>query len=124
MKNKIYCPVCQVSFVYREGVVAGKIVVCTICGASLEITEVTPEIRTRRPNISPEKEIRDRVNAFAKLRGYTFSAEKEDLIQGLLEKHKKFGYFYCPCRFDNVPENICPCLETRMNQVRKEGKCL
>ena len=124
MKTKIFCPVCQISFVYKEEVAKGKTVICTVCGAALEITDTSPEISARRPVMDPEKEIRERVDTFAKLRGYTFSAEKEEVIQGLLEKNERFGDFYCPCRFDNIPENVCPCLETRMNQVKKEGKCL
>lgn len=124
MKSKIFCPVCQVSFVHKEEIDKGKIVTCLVCGAILEITETTPEISASRPVMEPESEIRERVDNFAKLKGYTFSAEKEELIQGLLEKHERFGDFYCPCRFDNIPENVCPCLETRKNQVKKEGKCL
>ena len=39
---------------------------------------------------------------------------------GIREAH---GDFFCPCKFDNIPENICPCLETRSNRVIKEGMC-
>ncbi len=124
MKHKIFCEVCRVSFIHRGELKAGAAVICTVCGARLEVLEVEPEIKARRFPQEPEQEIRERVDTFARLRGYIFNAEKENIIEGLMDKYKKFGDFYCPCRFDNIPENICPCLETRMNQVKKEGQCL
>ena len=124
MKQKIYCPVCQVSFIYKEEMEKGKEVLCTVCGAILVITETAPEPVADRPDMDPEQEIRLRVDNYARLRKYTFSKDKEDIIQGLLGKYEQFGDFYCPCRFDNIPENICPCLETRQGAVRREGKCL
>jgi len=123
-KNKIFCEVCRVSFVYREEATLQKRVVCPICGATLEITAVTPEIEARRLPREPREEIFDRVENYASLKGYVFGPEKEEVMEGLLQKNELFGDFFCPCRFDNIPENICPCLETRMNQVRKEGSCL
>ena len=124
MKHKVYCPVCQVHFVYKEALEEGSIVVCTVCGARVEILQVKPEISSQKFAQEPQEEIRQRVDTFARLRGYGFEENKEEIIEGLLQKKEQFGDFYCPCRFDNIPENICPCLETRMNQVRKEGSCL
>ena len=124
VKHKIYCEVCRVTFIFNGSLEAGDAVVCTVCGAKLEVTALEPEAAARRYPQDPEQEIRERAENFARLRGYVFDGEKESILQGLIDKHKKFGDFYCPCRFDNIPENICPCLETRMNQVRKDGKCL
>ncbi len=125
MKQKIFCPVCQVSFLYKDEISTGKEVVCTVCGAILVISQTEPEpVAVRPTGMDPEKEIRSRVDNYASLRKYTFSKDKEDIIEGLLGKYKQFGDFYCPCRFDNIPENICPCLETRQGAVRREGKCL
>ena len=124
MKQKIYCPVCQVSFVYKEEIGTGKEVICTVCGAILVISETEPEIVAKRPYMEPEQEIRSRVDNYARLRNYTFTKEKEEIIEGLLGKYEQFGDFYCPCRFDNIPENVCPCLETRQGAVRRDGKCL
>lgn len=123
MKHKIYCEVCQVSFIHQGGVEKGAAVVCTVCGAKLEIVAVEPEIEARRYLQEPEQEIRERVDNFARLRGYVFDAEKESIIEGLIEKQKLFGDFYCPCRFEHDPDNVCPCLETRLSRVRKEGCC-
>ncbi len=123
-KNKIYCSVCRVSFVYREEVSTEKVVICPVCGARLEIVAVSPEIEARRLPQDPQEEIYDRVHNFADLKGYVFGPEKEEVMEGLLQKNELYGDFFCPCRFDNIPENICPCLETRRNQVRKEGSCL
>ncbi|MFO7952599.1 MAG: ferredoxin-thioredoxin reductase catalytic domain-containing protein [Bacillota bacterium] len=123
MKNKIYCEVCQSSFVYKGVISPGQVIVCTICGAELEIKESDPEIKAARLEQDPETEISRRAENFARLRGYTFNEDKELVLEGLVEKHRLFGDFYCPCRFAHVPEYVCPCLETRMNEVRKTGKC-
>ncbi len=123
MKNRVFCPVCQVEFIYREEVKEGKELVCLVCGAGLEITATGDVSSCRRLPLEPETEIRDRLENFARLRGYDFGELKEEYIEGMLSKFAANGDFYCPCRFDNVPENICPCLETRMNAVKKQGSC-
>jgi hypothetical protein len=123
VKSKIYCEVCRVSFVYREEPVKGQVVVCTVCGAELEITDLEPEVKARRYPQDPETEIRNRSENYARLRGYTFNEDKELVIEGLIGKHQMYGDFYCPCRFDNTPENICPCLPTRMGDVKSVGHC-
>ncbi len=123
MKHKIYCEVCMVSFIYKEEVEEGKVVICTICGAELQIEAVGPEIKAVRKPQEAETEIRNRVENYARLRDYTFNEDKELVIEGLIGKNEMYGDFYCPCRFDNIPENVCPCLETRMNDVRKNGRC-
>lgn len=124
MRNKIFCPVCRINFVYREEVEVGKQVICPICGARLEITETDPEIKGQRYPQEPEGEIRDRIETYAELKGFVFNEDKELVLEGMLQKHKEYGDFYCPCRFDNIPENVCPCLETRQGEVKREGKCL
>ena len=124
MKNKIYCPVCRVHFVSKDPLKPGTEIICLICGARLVITEVEPHVSARKVSQEPEAEIYERVETYANLKGYVFDENKEDIMAGLLEKKRRFGDFYCPCRFDNIPENICPCQETRRNAVRKDGSCL
>lgn len=124
MKHKIYCSVCQVSFLHHGAVSPGELVVCSVCGAELEVTATEPEVKAVRAALAPEREIRNRVENFARLRDYTFNEDKELVIEGLISKNELYGDFYCPCRFDNIPENVCPCLETRMNAVKKQGHCL
>jgi len=123
VKNKIYCEVCRTAFLHRDEVSPGQVVVCTVCGAELEITAIEPEVKASRLEQDPETEIYRRAESYARLRGYTFNEDKELVLEGLVEKHRMFGDFYCPCKFDHIPENICPCLETRMNEVRKMGRC-
>jgi hypothetical protein len=123
MKHKIYCEVCMVSFIYRDEIEKGNVVVCTVCGAELEVTETEPEVKATRFVQDPETEIRNRAENYARLRGYTFNEDKEMVLEGLVGKNKLYGDFYCPCRFENIPENVCPCLETRMSEVRKMGHC-
>ncbi|MDW7738929.1 MAG: ferredoxin-thioredoxin reductase catalytic domain-containing protein [Bacillota bacterium] len=123
MKHKIYCEVCRVSFIYNGEPEVGNKVVCTVCGAELEILETEPEVKASRFAQEPEVEMRNRAENYARLRGYIFNEDKELVMEGLIEKNRLFGDFYCPCRFENIPENVCPCLPTRMNDVRKYGKC-
>jgi ferredoxin-thioredoxin reductase catalytic subunit len=74
----------------------------------LEITALDPEVKVRKFPQSPIDEITERVDNFARLRSYVFNEEKQLFLDGLLAKKERFGDFYCPCRFDNIPENICP----------------
>lgn len=124
MKSKVYCPVCRVSFISQEELSRGSVLLCPVCGAKLEVTETGSGVSARRYPQGPEQEIRERVDTYARLKGYVFNENKEPVLEGLLQKNESYGDFYCPCRFDNIPENICPCLETRQGQVRKEGSCL
>uniref|UniRef100_A0A7V3YL89 Ferredoxin:thioredoxin reductase n=1 Tax=Candidatus Caldatribacterium californiense TaxID=1454726 RepID=A0A7V3YL89_9BACT len=118
------CPVCQVAFLLKEEKVPGKRVVCPVCGAVLTLTEENGSWVLRRPkDMSPEEEIRTRVENFARLRGYHFNEMKEPLIEALLKKYERYGDFYCPCKIDNIPENVCPCLETRQGSVERNGRC-
>lgn len=124
VKVKIFCPVCRVDFIYREEVFVGKQVICPICAARLEILETEPLIKAERFAMDPEAEIEERIETYARLRGYVFNEDRQLVREGLLQKYKQYGDFYCPCRFDNVPENVCPCLDTRQGEVRREGRCL
>ena len=40
--RKIFCPVCQVSFVVGEEKEAGKRIICPVCGAVLVLEKITP----------------------------------------------------------------------------------
>jgi ferredoxin-thioredoxin reductase catalytic subunit len=124
MKSKIYCPVCAVAFTAPDGLKAGDTVLCPVCGARLTVGSVGPgEIVASKTPQTPWDEITQRVDNFARLRSYVFTDMKDLVLEGLMQKKEIYGDFYCPCRLENIPENICPCLETRMNRVRKEGSC-
>ena len=69
MKHKIYCEVCMVSFIYRDEIEKGKVVVCTVCGAELEVTKTEPEVKAARFEQDPETEIRNSAENYARLRG-------------------------------------------------------
>lgn len=122
--EKILCPVCQVSFLLKEEKEEGKSIVCPVCGAILTLHQEGNGWMLHRPqHLSLEEEIRQRIENFARFRGYHFNEMKESLIGGLLKKHERYGDFYCPCKIDNIPENVCPCLETRSGSVEKNGRC-
>lgn len=122
--ERILCPVCQVAFPLKEEKVPGKKVVCPVCGAVLTLENESGSWVLKRPkDMTPEEEIRARVENFARLRNYHFNEMKEPLIEALLKKYERYGDFYCPCKIDNIPENICPCLETRQGSVERDGRC-
>lgn len=123
MASKIYCSVCQVTFIHKGSLTANAILICPACGAKLQVAALYPEIQVEKFPQLPEEEINNRIEEFARLRGYVFSEDRELVVEGLLQKKDSYGDFYCPCRYDNIPENICPCLETRMGKVKKEGHC-
>lgn len=122
--ERILCPVCQVAFPLKEEKAPGKKIICPVCGAVLTLKEENGSWILKRPeDMTPEEEIRARVENFARLRGYHFNEMKEPLIEALLKKYERYGDFYCPCKIDNIPENVCPCLETRQGSVERNGRC-
>jgi ferredoxin-thioredoxin reductase catalytic subunit len=38
-------------------------------------------------------------------------AYAECILEGLEAAREKLGDYYCPCKLDKTPENICPCQE-------------
>jgi ferredoxin-thioredoxin reductase catalytic subunit len=121
--ERIYCPVCQAKFKFVDGWKAGSIVICPVCGQKLRLVKSSEGWTGERPDKGSEKEIRERAEEYARLRGYAFNDMKEDIIEGLMGKNKRFGDFYCPCRMLHVPEYQCPCQPTRAGDVDKNGKC-
>jgi len=120
---RVYCPVCQAKFRFDPNWKEKDIVVCPICGQKLKLVRSGNEWIGERPEKGSEQEIRDRVDEYARLKGYVFNDMKEELIEGLLGKNKRFGDFYCPCRMQHVPEFMCPCKPTRGGDVERDGKC-
>jgi ferredoxin-thioredoxin reductase catalytic subunit len=112
VKNSVTCPVCGVAFIFREEAGPGAELICPVCGAKLEVTAVTPAFQVRKVVQQAEAEITERIDNFAQMRGYVFNEDKELFIKGLLTKKSRYGDFFCPC------------LDTRMGRVRKNGSCL
>lgn len=69
------------------------------------------------------KAITERVEAFAKENGYSFSESKDAVINDLVRMHKRFGDYYCPCQMDNTPATVCVCESVRNGLVDAEGAC-
>ena len=120
---RVYCPVCQAKFRFVEGWGEGDEAVCPICGQKLRLRSGADGWVGARVAPMTEKEIRYRAENFAKVRGYHFSDVKEDVIEGLVGKQRRFGDFYCPCRMLHTPEYQCPCKPTRGGDVDREGRC-
>lgn len=121
--DRVFCPVCLAKFKFQEGWKEGGVVICPICGQKLRLRKAPDGWVGDRPEKGTEKEIRERVDEYARLKGYAFNDMKEEIIQGLLGKNKRFGDFYCPCRMEHVPEYQCPCKPTRGGDVDRNGKC-
>lgn len=68
---------------------------------------------------------------YAKKRGFSLNPDKktvEEIVRGLLEREKKFGARYCPCRkiIGNPEEDkkiICPC-QFHQLEIERNGHCL
>jgi len=68
---------------------------------------------------------------YAKKNGFSLNPNRkmvEGIVKGLLEREKKFGERYCPCRriTNNREEDkkiICPCAY-HFQELEKEGRCL
>jgi len=120
---RVYCPVCLQRFKFVEGWKEGDLVICPICGQKLRLEMTDQGWNGVRPEKGTEKEIRERADEFARIRGYKFNDMKEDIIEGLMGKNSLFGDFYCPCRMMHVGEYQCPCQPTRAGDVETNGKC-
>jgi ferredoxin-thioredoxin reductase catalytic subunit len=121
--DRVYCPVCLAKFKFTEGWKEGSVVICPICGQRLVLRMSADGWVGDRVDKGTEKEIRDRIEEYAKLKSYVFNEVKEDIIEGLVGKQKRFGDFYCPCRMEHIPEYQCPCKPTRGGDVERTGKC-
>jgi len=121
--ERVFCPVCLAKFKFVEGWKEGDLVICPICGQKLKLVRGAEGWTGERPEKGTEKEIRERSEEFARLRGYVFGDVKDEIIEGLMGKYKRFGDFYCPCRMNHTPEYQCPCKPTRGGDVEKNGRC-
>ncbi len=121
--ERVHCPVCLANFRMEQGWSEGVMVVCPICGQKLRLIMVPEGWQGERVDKGTEKEIRERAENYARLKGYVFNEIKEDLIEGLMGKYRRFGDFYCPCRMEHRPEFQCPCKPTRGGDVERDGRC-
>jgi ferredoxin-thioredoxin reductase catalytic subunit len=121
--ERVHCPVCLARFKYDPGWKEGDVVICPICGQKLKLERRPEGWMGNRVDRGLDSEIRDRANEFARIRGYVFNEMKEEVLEGLIGKNKRFKDFYCPCRMLHVPEYQCPCQPTRTGDVDVNGKC-
>ncbi len=69
------------------------------------------------------EEITERIESYARDKGYVFSRAKDKLIRELVRMHQRFGDFYCPCQPENIEETICVCDEVKTGYVDEIGRC-
>ena len=69
--------------------------------------------------------IKNWAHAYAEANNFKVNPDEKTVnmvVEGLLKKEEKFGARYCPCRIQNVPENICPCIYHK-DEIKKDGAC-
>jgi len=44
------------------------------------------------------------------------------ILKGQNMLNAKFGAFYCPCKKQKIPENICPCADSQ-REINEQGHC-
>lgn len=44
------------------------------------------------------------------------------IILSLVKNKAKYGEYYCPCRINRTPENVCPCKKME-SDILESGKC-
>ena len=69
--------------------------------------------------------IKNWAETYARVNGFKLNPDEkvtDMVIEGLLKKEQKFNARYCPCRIQNVPENICPCIYHK-DEIKKDGAC-
>jgi len=94
-----------------------------------------PEIREWLENqLREDREIEkliEEYEEYAKQNDFSLNPNKkivEGIVKTLLDREKKFGFRYCPCRkITGNPEDdkkiICPCAYHRA-EIKKDGHCL
>jgi ferredoxin-thioredoxin reductase catalytic subunit len=78
-----------------------------------------------------EKEILEFSQRYARSRGFRLNPDTQlvaQIIRGLVENEKKYGFRYCPCRaLTSDPkvdrEKICPC-KWHYEEIEERGHCL
>lgn len=121
--ERVYCPVCLARFKHDPKWKEGDVVICPICGQKLKLEHKPEGWTSARVDRGLDREIRERADEFARIRGYVFNDMKEEVLEGLIGKNKRFKDFYCPCRMMHDPEYQCPCKPTRAGDVDVNGKC-
>jgi ferredoxin-thioredoxin reductase catalytic chain len=67
----------------------------------------------------------EEIEQIAKQRGWCLNSDSsllENVLKALNMKQEKFGEYYCPCRIQRIPENICPC-KWASDEIAKVGHC-
>jgi len=85
----------------------------------------------KMPEIELYKKIKKSSEEYAKKKGLKLNPDlkrREWVFKGLVEKKKKLGEFYCPCRVitGNKLEDrkkICPCY-WHLAEIKEQGHCL
>ena len=67
--------------------------------------------------------LRGRVLAFCKERGYALSPDADKILRDIIRMKETTGEYYCPCRQQRGPDTICICKPVRNGLVDIMGTC-
>ena len=77
-----------------------------------------------------EQELKEFSKKYADSQGFKLQPDKvilDQLLEGLLNREKTFGFRYCPCRRvtgdpDKDKDIICPC-KFHKDEIKEDGQC-
>jgi len=98
---------------------------CISCGMCISHCPVNAIIVEKIEKEEKHKLIKMWVREYARINGFRANPDEkiqDAIIGGLLAKEEKFGARYCPCRIQNIQENICPCAYHK-DEIEKDGAC-
>ena len=97
------------------------------------VKKIIQEVEEDKSSSPPSLSLREIsvYEEYAKKNGFRLNPNRkvvEGVVKSLLEREKKFGFRYCPCRrITGNPEEdkkiICPCQFHRL-EIEKDGHCL
>ena len=67
--------------------------------------------------------LRNRVTAFCKERGYSLAPGAENILRDIVRMKATAGDFYCPCRKQQNADTVCVCKPVRNGMVDVVGSC-
>lgn len=69
------------------------------------------------------EQILRRLEEFSSRRGYVLDPTPDPLINDLVNMHRLFGDYYCPCQPARGPDTVCVCSAVEKGLVDLEGAC-
>lgn len=80
--------------------------------------------KAAKANIDSDLEkLRGTVTDFCNEAGYQLSPQADTILRDIINMKQLFGYYYCPCQPQRLPETVCVCQPVRNGLVDILGAC-